>query len=97
MDYLYYENARLYSNIYNRRLNNKLHNINGPAVIINYQCGEKYREEYWIRGQLHNKNGPAVIVYYESGTEAIHEYWVFGSITDKIYNEKLFNIFSTIF
>ena len=55
------------------RLNGKLHNAEGPAVITSDGT-----EEWWFENNLHRLSGPAVI--YPDGSV---EYWVNGVMYDE--------------
>ena len=61
-------------------LNDRRHNIRGPASIHYYENGSIYNESYWINGKCHNRNGPAYILYYENGCIYYKSYYLNGKL-----------------
>lgn len=46
-----------------------LHREDGPALILNYDYGDKIivrREEFRLDNKLHNENKPSIITYYDN-------------------------------
>jgi antitoxin component YwqK of YwqJK toxin-antitoxin module len=61
----YYENGQIKFKLW--KINNELHNENGPATVYYYENGQIFIQSWYINGTLNNVNGPAYIWYYENG------------------------------
>ena len=71
-----YVNGNIKSEAY--YLNNKVHNINGPAFISYFENGNINCKEYFLNNELHNEQGPSVIVYNLNGSIEYKAYYLNG-------------------
>ena len=61
------------------RVNNKKHNLDGPASIgYYYKTGVISYKEYWVDNKLHRLDGPAEINYHENGQIFFKTYYSYG-------------------
>jgi hypothetical protein len=60
-------------------LEDLLHRLDGPALILYYESGPLQSEHYFLNGSLHRDEGPATIMYSTEGIAVGEEYWYNGS------------------
>lgn len=50
-------------------INDKLHKVNEPAMIIYFEDGRESEVAYYLNNMMHNKNGPAYSSFYDNGAQ----------------------------
>jgi len=49
-------------------LDNKLHRLDGPAVVSYYKDGSIYSEYWYLDSKQHRSDGPAIVRYSKDGS-----------------------------